>query len=191
MSADLDSNLPIRRGLTPIYALSSITAILVATASVAGLMYRTVVYPTDELLRTFVSNDVVNLLVGLPLLLGSMLLAWRGKLIGLLCWPGALIFVLYNYIAYVFALPLSAALLLHLALVMLSAYTLIGLVASIDGKAVQKSLTGAVPERTAGGVLAGLGFLFFLRASGIMVNALVSGAVIAKAELAVNISVPS
>jgi len=75
-----------------------------AAASVAGLMYRTTIYPTDELLRTFVSNDVVNLFIGLPILLGSMWLARRGQLLGLLCWPGALFFVLYNYIVYVFAM---------------------------------------------------------------------------------------
>jgi hypothetical protein len=187
-SAELLSSLPIKRGLTPIYAISATTAILVAAASIAGLTYRTAIYPTDELLRAFVSNDVVNLLVGLPVLIGSMGLAWRGRLVGLLCWPGALLFVLYNYIAYVIALPFGAAFPLHLALVMLSAYTFVDLVTSIDGKAVRESLSGIVPERAAGGVLAGLGFLFFLRAIGVIVNALVNGAVIAKAELAVNVS---
>jgi hypothetical protein len=45
-------------------------------------------------------------------------------------------------------------------MVALSAYTVIGLVAAIDGKAVQQRLAGAVPERVAGGILAGLGLLF-------------------------------
>jgi hypothetical protein len=183
-----NASLPIRRNLTLTYAFSLIIAILMAAASVAGLMYRTTIYPTDELLRTFVSNDVVNLFIGLPILLGSMWLARRGKLIGLLCWPGALFFVLYNYIVYVFAMPLNVAFLLHLALVTLSVYTLIGLVASIDGKAVQQRLTGAVPERLAGGVLAGLGLLFFLRVIGVIVNALTSQTPIAETELALHIS---
>ena len=182
------ARLPVRRDLRSVYALSLLIAVLMAAASVAGIAYRTVIYPTDALLRTFVSNDVVSLLVGLPVLLGSMGLAWRGKLIGLLCWPGALLFVLYNYIGYVFAVPLSAAFLLHLALVASSAYGLIALVASIDGKAVQSSLAGAVPERAAGGVLAGLGFLFFLRVIGVIASALVSGTPIPEADLGVNVS---
>ena len=99
-------------------------------------MYRTIIYPTDELLRAFMSNDVVNLFIGLPILLGSMWLARRGQLIGLLCWPGALLFVLYNYIVNVFAIPLNVAFVSHLVLVKLSVYTIIGLVASIDGAAV-------------------------------------------------------
>jgi len=183
-----NTSLPIRRNLTLTYAFSLIIAILMAAASVAGLMYRTTIYPTDELLRTFVSNDVVNLFIGLPILLGSMWLARRGQLLGLLCWPGALFFVLYNYIVYVFAMPLNVAFLLHLTLVTLSLYTLIGLVASIDGKAVQQRLTGAVPERLAGGVLAGLGLLFFLRVIGVIVNALTSQTPIAETELALHIS---
>ena len=185
-SPERNASLPISRDLTLIYALSFIIAILMAAASAVGLMYRATIYPTDELLRTFVSNDVVNLFIGLPTLLGSIWLARRGKLIGLLCWPGALFFVLYNYIGYIFAMPLNVAFLLHLALVTLSVYTIVGLVASIDGKAVQQRLSGAVPERVAGAILAGLGLLFFLRVIGVLVNVLTSGTLIAETELAVH-----
>ena len=183
---ECNANLPIRCNLTLIHALSFIVALLMVAASVAGLQYRTVIYPTDELLRSFVSNDVVNLFIGLPILLGSMWLAWRGKLIGQLLWPGALFFVLYNYLIYVFAMPFNVAFLLHLALVTLCVYTIIGLVASIDGKAVQQRLTGAVPERLTGGVLAGLGLLFFLRVIGVIVNVLTSQTPIAETELALH-----
>lgn len=183
---DHQTALPIKREIALIYAFSFLIAILMATVSVAGLLYRTTIYPTEELLRAFVSNDVVNLFIGLPILLGSMWLAWRGKLVGLLCWPGALFFVLYNYIVYAFASPLNWAFLFYLALVMLSVYSLISLVASIDGKAVHQRLTGAVPERFAGGVLVGLGFLFFLRVIGVIVNALINGTLMAETELATN-----
>lgn len=185
---DHDANLPIKGSISLIYIHSFLIAILMAVVSVTGLLYRTLIYPADELLRAFVPNDVVNLFVGLPILLGSMWLAWRGKLIGLLCWTGALFFVLYNYIAYVFAMPLNWAFLLHLALAMLSLYTLIGLVASIDGKAVQQRLSGAVPERFTGGVLAGLGLLFFCRVIAVVINSVTSGIIPPKTELAVNVS---
>jgi hypothetical protein len=182
------TTLPIKHNLTLIYAGSILIAVLMAVTSAAGLLDRTAIYPTEELLRTFVPNDVVNLIIGLPILLGSMGLARRGKLIGLLCWPGVLFFALYNYIAYVFALPFSWAFPIHLALAMLSLYTLAGLVASIDGKVVQQRLSGAVSEKFAGGVLAGFGFLFVLRVLGIIVSALSNGNVISETDLAVNIS---
>ncbi len=178
-----NADLPIRCNLKLIYAISFIVAALMVAASVAGLLYSTVIYPTDELLRSFVSNDVVNLFIGLPILLGSMWLAWRGKLIGLLFWSGALFFVLYNYLIYILAMPFNVAYLLHLTLVTLCVYTIIGLVASIDGKVVQQRLTGAVPERLAGGVLTGLGLLFFLRVIGVIINALTSQTPITETEL--------
>ena len=176
--------LPTRRSLGQIYALSTLIALLMAAASVSGLLYGDVLYPTDALYQSFVPTDVVNLLVGLPILLGAMALARRGKLVGLLLWPGALLFVLYNYLVYLLAMPLNVAFLLHLALVTASAYTLAGLVASIDGEAVGGRLRGRVPERAAGGILAGLGLLFSLRAAGILASALASQTPVAGTELA-------
>jgi hypothetical protein len=182
------ADLPIRCNLTIAYAVSLVIAALMAIASVAGLLYQTIIYPTEELLQAFVPNDVVNLFIGLPILLGSMWLSRRGKLVGLLLWPGALFYVFYTYIVYVFSMPLNVAFLLHLTLVTLSAYTMIGLVASIDGKAIQHRLTGAVPERAGGGVLAALGILFFVRVIGVMVNALIAETPVSATELALHVS---
>ncbi len=159
-----------------------------AIVSVAGLLHPTLIYPTDELVRTFVANDVVDLLVGLPILLGSMWLASRGKWIGLLCWPGALFFVFYTYTVYILAVPLSWIFLLYLALVMSSALTLIRLLANVNGQVLQQSLQGAVFEKLTGAVLTGLGILFLLRALGVLVSALVSGVGPSRTELAISIA---
>lgn len=97
-------SLPVTRRLTLIYVFSLITALLMAVASVAGLLYPEQIYSTEELRQSFMATDVVNLCIGLPILLGSMWFAWRGKLLGLLFWPGALFAVFYNATAYAFAL---------------------------------------------------------------------------------------
>jgi hypothetical protein len=190
MSPDQNTtaNLPITRSLTLAYAISLLTAALMAIASLAGLLYPTAVYPTDELLQSFVPNDVVNLLIGLPILLGSLWLARRGRLVGLLLWPGALFYVFYTYVVYVLSMPLNLPFLLHLALVTSSAYAMIGLVAGVDGQAVRQRLTGVVPERAGGGVLAGLGVLIFARVVGVLVGALISQAPVAAVELALHVS---
>jgi hypothetical protein len=185
---EYNTRLPVRRDLTLTYVISFIIAILITAAGVAGILYRTAIYPAEEMVQSFLPTDVVVLLIGLPTLLGSMWLTWRGKLVGLLFWPGALFFVLYNYVVYVFAMPLNVAFLLHLALVTLSVYTLIALVTNIDGKAVQQRLGGAVPERFAGGVLTVLGILFVFRAIGVLVTALAGQTPIAETELALNTS---
>lgn len=189
MNTHQDRNdLPLKRSLSLAYILSILIAALLLAASLAGLLSRTATYPTEELARSFVPNDVVNLFLGLPILLGSLWLARGGKLAGLLCWPGALFFVTYTYLAYVFAMPFHWAFVLHLALAALSVYALIALVASIDGDLVRQELSGAVPEKFAGGILVGLGSLFFLRAIGVLASALVNETPLARPELAVNIA---
>lgn len=187
-SRGLPSALPVKRDLALVYALSSLVALLMAAASAAGILFRTTVYPSEELLRTFVANDVVNLVIGVPILVGSMGLARRGALVGLLCWPGALFFVLYNYLAYAFAMPLGWAFLVHLALATSSLYALVGLLSGIDGGAVKRLLAGVVPERFAAGALVGLGLLFFLRVIVVAADAVARGVPLADPELAVNVA---
>ena len=185
---DGEPRLPVRHSLTLLYALSLLVAILMAAGSLAGLLYGAVLYPAEDLFQAFVPTDVVNLLIGLPILLGSMGLARRHQLIGLLLWPGSLFFVLYTEIVYVLALPLSAVFLLHLVQLTLSVYTLIALVVTIDGQAVQQRLSGAVPERGAGGILAGLGLLFLVRAVAVLAGMLASQAPVAATELGPHVS---
>lgn len=182
------SELPIKRNLATVYAVSYGVALFMAAVSVAGLLVPTTLYPAEELLRTFVPNDAVNLVIGVPILLGSMGLARRGELVGLLLWPGALFFVLYTYLAYAFAMPLGWAFLVHLLLAVLSLYTLVGLVSGIDGSVVKQRLAGALPERFAGGALGVLGLAFFGRALVVVVDAISRGGPLEGAELAVNVA---
>jgi hypothetical protein len=181
-------DLPTRGTLRLLYAVSLIVALLMAVASVGGLLYPARLYPTEALRQSFVANDVVNLAIGLPILLGSMWLARRGQLIGLLLWPGALFYVPYNYLVYTFALPLNVGFALSLVLLAVSMYTTIGLVASIDGLEVQRRLRGAVPERLAGGILAGLGIAFSLLAIGTVIGHVASNAPLPGPELALQVT---
>jgi hypothetical protein len=121
-------------------------------------------YPSEDLRQSFVANDVVNLVIGLPILLGALWLLRRKNLLGLLGLPGALFYVTYNSIAYAAAMPLTWPFFIHLGLAVLSAVAIFRLLSSVDGAAVQARLQGRVAERFGAGVLIGLGGLFFLRA---------------------------
>lgn len=180
--------LPITRSLTPLYVASLIVAVILAFVSAAGLLFQPEIYPTKELAQSFVATDLVNLVIGVPILLVSMWFARLGRLIGLLFWPGALFFIVYHFIVYVFAMPLSWMYLLYVTLLVLSSYTLIALVAGIDGKTVGERLNGRVPERLAGGVLASLGGLFLLRTLGEFANAIISQTALPDTELGVLIA---
>jgi len=86
-------------------------------ASGLGLLNPEAIHPTEALRQSFFANDVVNLVIGLPALLVALWLAWRGKVVGLLFWPGALMFVLYTYLAYIFSMPIGWYYLLLLTLI--------------------------------------------------------------------------
>ena len=185
-SRDFSSrSLPVTHSLKPGYLFSLLIAALTVVASIAGLLYPDTFYPSADLQHSYLANDIFTLVLGLPILLISMWLAWRGKLIGLLFWPGALLYGLYNYIAYLFGMPFQGLFFLYLVIVVLSTYTLIGLVASIDGQTVKKRLAGHVPERLGGGVLVLLGTAYTLLASVMIINNLTGRAALPQSELAV------
>jgi hypothetical protein len=174
--------------LKPAYALSLIIGLLMAVVSLAGLLFPGSIYPTYEQRDSFLANEVVNLIIGLPVLLGSMWLARGGSLAGLLLWPGALLYILYNYIAYTIGMPLSWISIFYLALVILSAYGLFDLLRNIDKNSVRELLSGVVPIKTAGWVLAVLGSLFILRALNMIVQASMDHITLPTAEIGVLIA---
>ena len=137
--------LPITGSLTLLYISSLVLLALLVAASVAALLAPGQVYPTQELREAALANDVINVVLGVPILLGAMWLTYRGKLIGLLFWPGALLFVVYNALARTFDMPLGWVFVANLAMAALSVYTLIAVVARMDGAAVQQRLSGIVP----------------------------------------------
>jgi hypothetical protein len=151
---------PVARDLTLAYLASLLVAALMAVASAAGILLAPAgLYGRDPaLVAVFAGQDAANLLVGLPILLGSVWLARRGSFAGLLLWPGALFFVLYTYALYLVGAPFNALFLLYVGLVVLSAYMTVGVVAGTDGDAVRVRLARA-PARTVGGVLVGIGLL--------------------------------
>jgi hypothetical protein len=161
--------LPIRGSLTMLYAATLLVSALTASASAAGLLYPGILYSAGDLRRALLPNDAVNLLIGLPILIGSMILAARGRFVGFLIWPGALFFIFYDYFVYLFCMPPGPAFLAYLVLVAAAAYALVGLAAAMDANAIRDRLSGAVPARLSGGILAAMGALFLLRAAGVMI----------------------
>lgn len=168
------STLPLTRDLTLPYTFSFLIALLVALVAVAGLAFPDRVYAPKETLLAFFPVDLFHLVVGLPVLLISIWLARRGWLVGLLCWPGALLYFLYSYITNLLGVPFGVLFLPYLLLVVLSAYAVIALAVSIDGERVRGRLAGHVPVRTTVAVLVGLTTLFVVVNVSTIVTALVA-----------------
>lgn len=179
---------PPKRVLTAFYIPSLAIAIFIASASIVALLYPDVIYPTEEVRRLSIPNELVNLLVVLPSLLGSIWLTRRGRLAGLLFWPGALFVIFYNSLAAVIILPVNIGFLLNLLLLALSSYTMIALIAVIDAGAVRRQLAGAVPERLAGGALMVWGSLFALLVFGALIDPLLQSTAVAIHDRALHVA---
>ena len=166
-----DFHLPLQGEIKLDSLLSMVVAILMTLVSIAGLISPSTLYPADEQRYSFLSNDVINLAIGLPILLGSIWLTRRGTLVGLLLWPGALLYDIYNYIAYVSGLPFRFITIIYLAIVLLSAFIVYDLVRAMDRIAISEKLAGAVPEKLAGWILVLFGVVFVFRAVGMLMDA--------------------
>jgi hypothetical protein len=162
-----------KRDITLAYLISGIVALIMSVVSVVGILFGNDIYPASQI-SSNIGTDTLNLIVGIPVLLASMWLARRGSLIGLLIWPGALFYILYVYTFYILGVPFSLLFLPYIVLVTLSGYTIIGLVASIDGEAVRQRLCGKVPVRTTAGMFMLISILFFVVDTVLIINAFIS-----------------
>jgi hypothetical protein len=167
------------------YGASLLIATLMTAASAIGVLNADQIYPTESLRQTALANDVANLVIGLPIMLISLALSWRGKLAGVMLWPGALMYALYNYLAYAFVMPVSWMFMAYLLLIVMSAYTIMGILAGIDHGAVKAHLQGRVPRRLSAGVLVILGGAMFLRVFYVFGSALIGASELPLTELAV------
>lgn len=176
---------PVKFDIRILYISSLVIAILVASVSIIGIVEQDRIYPTEKLLQSFIPNDFVNLCIGIPLLLFSIWFARRGKLMGLLCWPGALFYILYVYFPYIICVPFDILFIPYLIIFSTSVYTLITLLVSMDGVVIARQLSGTVPAKLSGGILMGLSVLIILRQTVQMVSALVNSSPIDPQEIAV------
>ena len=163
-------------------------AILMAISSVMALLNPEMVYPNRDLVRAFLANDVANLAVGLPALLFAMWLARRGALAGLLLWPGSLLYVQYNYLVPLLCAPFNQASAIHLALVTISLYTTMALVAAVSESEVKERLAGFVPEKLGGAAMVVLAIVTLARTITLMATHLHNGSPIGATDLALAIA---
>jgi hypothetical protein len=182
------SPFPVTGDITLSRILTYVVATLLGLLSVAGLVFPENIYKSGLLVETYMTNDVINLVVGIPILIGSVWFTNRNNLAGLLCWPGALLFVVYNYIAYIFGMPFSLISLAYMVLIVLSAFIIYDLLIKIDGQAVKNRLSGSVGEKLSGWFLLIFGILFILRAGNEFLGAYLSQKILAPPDISVLIS---
>uniref|UniRef100_A0A7C1FGV6 Uncharacterized protein n=1 Tax=Caldilinea aerophila TaxID=133453 RepID=A0A7C1FGV6_9CHLR len=124
------------------------------TINARGLYY----WDTVSSAAQMQANDLVTLVVGLPLLAISFWLTQRGSLRGRLLLAGTLGFILYTYITMTFGAHYNALFLVYVALFSLSLFVFVLVMISFDLETLPAHFSAKLPR----GWIAGL--LFFAAA---------------------------
>ncbi|HEV3484468.1 MAG TPA: hypothetical protein VG106_03605, partial [Vicinamibacterales bacterium] len=152
----------VERRVHPWLWLSLAAAALGVVASIAGISAdRIYARETQQWESQAIAQDIVNL-IAYPLLAVFVVLATRGSLRAYLAWLGTLVFSVYTYAVYAFAIHFGPLFLVYVAILGLSAYALIGGMTAIDPAALKQAFREPTPHRLIGRFLATLGSVFAL-----------------------------
>ena len=181
-------DLPLKGDISLILNLSIAIAGFMTLISGLGFLLPNVFYPTPGLLENYLANDIVNILLGLPFFIASLVLIRKGKLLGLLLLPGALVYVIYNYIGYLLGRTWNWIAIINLGLVVLSLIALFLLLRAIDHHAIMEKLEGKVGEKAAGWILVIFGLAFIALAVSTIITGIREGTIPPLGENAVSVA---
>lgn len=149
---------------------SALIAVLAVIASGTGLLWNDL-YKNDTVsgAAQLVGNDLVTLVLSVPLLLVSAYFAANGSLRGRLVWMGTVFYFLYVYAMLSFMAAYNVYFLIYVALFSLSLYTFAVSVLTLDVKKVKDSLSPKMPVKA----VAGFMFLVAIAITGMWLGAIV------------------
>jgi hypothetical protein len=138
-------------------ALSAVIAVLMAFASLGGLLWHGLYRDNTWSTAAFRGNDLATLLLAVPVLVVGLVLARRGSDRARLVWLGVLAYTVYNYAFYLFGTAFNDFFLLYAALVSLSIITMIGAISPV--LATRRTITPG-RGRLVAGYMAVVGLMF-------------------------------
>jgi hypothetical protein len=140
--------------------LSGALAVVASMAAVIGSFFPSVFRDAPVTVGNAQGTSVVLLLIGLPTLVGSMLMARAGSRRAVMVWLGTLLYVVYNSVMFTFAAVFNSLFLVNVAMLSLAVWSVVALLRSIDLDAVPRWFEGRVPGRSIGAfmVLTALAF---------------------------------
>lgn len=135
------------------HVLTGVVAVLMVVQSAGGLLLPGLYRGNAHQLSGLPGNDLVTLLVAVPLLLVAARLAARGSLRGRLLHLGALGYAFYNNMYYLFGLPLHRLFLVYEALMVVSAMALVLGLTRLPAARVAQAFGPGTPRRLTAGYL--------------------------------------
>ena len=130
-----------------IYINSMVIGILAVFATASGLFWKGL-YKHDTVsgVAQMMGQDLITLIVVVPLLLVTVYLISRASLRGYLMWMGTIFYFLYSYASISFLTSYNQLFLVYVALFSVSLYTFLYGLFSMDVKTIKKSVSQGVTK---------------------------------------------
>jgi len=167
--------------------LAAIATFLAAAAALAGLVLAGLYVDAPNWAQQARGTDLATLFLAVPVLVIGLWTARRGSSAGRLAVVAGLLYLVYNYAIFAFAVAMNPLTVVHIAIFGLSLWSLLlAGRAAVDGS---HGMTERLERRAAGGLLVGVGAMFSLLWLGQIVTATMTGALppdLVKAGIASN-----
>jgi len=158
--------------------LSFPLAVLLAAASLEGLFLpSTYSEETRVHAAQYVGNDAGNFGVVVPVLVIAAMLALRGSVAARLVWVGTLVYLVYDFINYAFAVHFNSVFLVYCGVLGLSVYALAGGLLTLPTAEIARRYGPRTPVKTTAGVLLLIGVAAVLHWLSEIIPALLAGRV--------------
>ena len=131
-------------------------------------------YETVSIAAQAIAQDIVTLLIGIPLLVISMIMFKKGSLQGKLLLSGTLAYFLYTYASFAFGAAYNILFLVYVSLFSLSLFAFIFMLMEIDIPNLPKHFSSGLPRRTIAVFLFVVGSFLLLAWLGRIVPALLA-----------------
>lgn len=145
------------------YRLTIIIIIFATIASLGGITLDELYRDNISIKTAWYGNDLVTLLVIVPMMIISLFLSVKGSQRALLIWMGTLWYMVYNYIFYLYSTAFNYFFLLYVALFTLSTYALIFALIKVDARRISQQFSNRTPVKLISGYM-----IFFALLLGIL-----------------------
>lgn len=129
------------------YILSIIIGILMIVQSAGGLLIQGLYRDNVWGKTAWYANDLVTLVVAVPMLIFALILSMRHSRRAQLVWFGMLFYTFYNYAFYLFGAAINRFFLIYVALFTLSILALISALSSFDINTISEKSYPRIPAR--------------------------------------------
>jgi hypothetical protein len=148
------------RGLALAYRLSFVLAVVATVTSAAGLLFPGIFRDPAMTVGNARGTALIVVVVAVPALVVSMILAARGSLRARIVWAGALAYVLYNSVFFAFAVAFNVLFLVYVAMFSLALWSLVALLVRMDADGLGARFAPGTPVRPVAAYLLIIAALF-------------------------------